>query len=152
MLRYVTLRYKIILFSVNFEKNNFLRKRFIKERKRVQGEGKGLGPLSAFEPKKLGRLRASLRSFEKEPKPKIGLTPFLPLSWPPPWSPCIVPSIFRFEILVGEKIWFAENADLKIGVGENLGCRYGGSFVWQIWESWSGHSSPEWWLVWLGIQ
>ena len=50
-LRYVTLRYKIILFSVNFEKNNFLRKRFIKERKRVQGEGKGLGPLSAFGPK-----------------------------------------------------------------------------------------------------
>ena len=83
-LHYVTLRYKIILFSVNSEKNNFLIKRFIKERKRVQGEGKGLRTTLSLWTKKLGRLRASLRSFEKEPKPKIGLTPFLPLSWPPP--------------------------------------------------------------------
>lgn len=62
-LHYVTLRYKIILFSVNFKKNNFLRKRFIKkERKRVQGEGKGLRTTLSLWTKKI-RLTACFASF-----------------------------------------------------------------------------------------
>jgi len=35
-------------------------------------------------------------------------------------------------VAVGAKIRFAENADLKIEVGKNLGCRSWRSLVWQV--------------------
>jgi hypothetical protein len=38
----------------------------------------------------------------------------------------------RFEVAVGVKIRFAENLNLKIGVGKNLGCRSWRSLVWQV--------------------
>ena len=55
---------------------------------------------------------------EKNQNPKMRLTPFMPLPSIAVDDRCVVPLIFRFEILGEVKMEFAENRIWKLGRGK----------------------------------